>query len=109
MSGLQANYDNDILKWRKGMKERKEYILDYRRFGDNLDAEMNRLSINSRELAEKMETTSQVVYTWRNGERLPQLWMVGIIADIFGVTIDKLMEGVVTRIPNAERKNDNIL
>ena len=70
-----------------------------------------RRGITQDELAEKMGISAQAVSKWENDISCPDILMLPILADFFGVTIDSLLRGereVETKlVPVEERKDIN--
>lgn len=60
-------------------------------FQDNLIQlrKINRMS--QEELAEKMEVSRQTLSKWETGESLPDIQKCVLLADVFGVTLDDLV------------------
>ena len=46
--------------------------------------------LTQEELAEKLAVTSQAVSKWENGPSMPDIMLLPIIADVFGIRIDVL-------------------
>ena len=45
------------------------------------------------ELAEKLGVTDRAVSKWENGDNYPDITLLPVISDVFGVTIDHLLRG----------------
>ncbi len=48
--------------------------------------------LNQEELAEKLDVSRQAISKWENGESLPEIQKLKMIADIFSVTTDFLLD-----------------
>lgn len=57
----------------------------------NIDAERARRGLTAEELAKLLGVTRKTYYNWVNKRKVPQNQLV-VMADIFGVSIDYLLE-----------------
>ena len=55
--------------------------------------------MTQKELAEKLNVSDKAVSRWERDECAPDITLIPVIADIFGVTTDELLRG--------ERKSEN--
>ena len=60
-------------------------------FGENLVSMRKLLGLTQEALAEKVGVSRQAVAKWEAGESLPDLEKGKILADVFGVSLDELM------------------
>ncbi len=62
--------------------------------------------MTQRELAEKLNVSDKAVSRWERDETLPDLTMIPVLADIFGVTTDELLRGqrLTAEIPSAQNE-----
>ncbi|MDE6110361.1 MAG: helix-turn-helix domain-containing protein, partial [Eubacterium sp.] len=49
--------------------------------------------ITQKQLAEKLNVSDKTISHWERGESSPDLSVIPLIADIFGVTCDELIRG----------------
>ena len=67
------------------------------------------------DLAEKLNYSDKAISKWERGESIPDVTVLKTIADLFGVTLDYLLEedheavapAVVTDVENSGRKHRN--
>lgn len=73
--------------------------------------------LTQRELAEKLNVSDKAVSRWERDESAPDLSLIPVIADIFGITSDELLRGqraadgsgTVRNPAKSERQIQNIL
>jgi transcriptional regulator with XRE-family HTH domain len=53
------------------------------------------------QLAERLSVTHQAVSRWETGDAFPDIGMLPVLAQTFGVTVDDLLNGVVSTTSNA--------
>lgn len=58
--------------------------------------------MTQKELAEKLNISDKTVSRWEREESAPDLTLIPVIAEIFGVTCDELLRGQRNRQPSAE-------
>lgn len=61
--------------------------------------------MNQEELAEKLDVSRQAISKWENGESLPEIQKLKMIADIFSVTTDFLLDDTKTEFEKPENTN----
>lgn len=68
--------------------------------------------LTQKELAEKLNVSDKAVSRWERDESCPDLMLIPLIADIFGITADELLRGEKKKTDTAEKaspKNVEIL
>ncbi|MBO5869629.1 MAG: helix-turn-helix transcriptional regulator [Clostridia bacterium] len=85
---------------------------DYKRIIANNIAELRKaVPITQAELAEKLNYSDKAVSKWERGESIPDVIVLKQISDLFGVTVDYLLEDVhpinakMQSVPKQIRKN----
>lgn len=85
---------------------------DYKRIIANNIAELRKaVPLTQAELAEKLNYSDKAVSKWERGESIPDVIVLKQIADLFGVTVDYLLEEVhpinakMQSVPRQIRKN----
>ena len=85
---------------------------DYKRVIANNIAELRKaIPLTQAELAEKLNYSDKAVSKWERGESIPDVIVLKQIADLFGVTVDYLLEDVhpinakMQSVPRQVRKN----
>lgn len=68
-------------------------------FGDNLTALRKINKMTQEQLAEKVGVSRQAVAKWESGETSPDLFNSKLLADVFGVTIDDLVNPDTLNLP----------
>ena len=63
------------------------------KIGDQLQKQRKSHHMSQNELAEKLHLTRQSISKWENGTTLPSFANVIAISEIFGVSLDELIEG----------------
>ena len=79
--------------------------------GKQITSLRNASNITQEELAEKVGVSRQAVTKWELDESTPTLSKIIALADVFGVSIDKLVgheETLYDRVKNIVCKNSNI-
>lgn len=68
---------------------------------DNIRTLRKRMGLTQVELAERLNVSQSTITSWENGTRRPDLDLLPILAQIFGVTIDVLLgrDQIVTKEP----------
>ena len=61
--------------------------------------------LSQEELAEKLNVSRQAVSKWETGAAVPTADKLAEIADFFGVTLDMLMRGDNSEIPQKQQEN----
>lgn len=85
---------------KKGVKQMDIFIKRLQELLDEKD-------MTQRELAEKIGVTEVTISRYINGERKPRIDIIGKIAEVFGVSIDYLLEYSNIRNPyNNVKTND---
>jgi len=62
--------------------------------GENIVALRKKAGLTQEELSEKMCVTAQAVSKWENDLSCPDLETIRSMADLFGVTVDELLNGI---------------
>jgi transcriptional regulator with XRE-family HTH domain len=89
-----------IILVKKGVKQMDIFIKRLQELLDEKD-------MTQRELAEKIGVTEVTISRYINGERKPRIDIIGKIAEVFGVSIDYLLEYSNIRNPyNNVKTND---
>lgn len=65
--------------------------------------------LTQKELADKLNISDKSVSRWERDECSPDLSLIPVIADIFGVTCDELLRGERSHAENQSPTNDDIL
>ena len=85
---------------------------DYKRIIANNIVELRKaVPLTQAELAEKLNYSDKAVSKWERGESIPDVIVLKQIADLFGVTVDYLLEDVhpinakMQSVPRQVRKN----
>ena len=61
------------------------------------------------DLAEKLNYTDKAISKWERGESIPDVLVLKSIADLFGVTVDYLLEDVHPRVQDDEKQDEDTL
>ncbi len=61
------------------------------------------------DLAEKLNYTDKAISKWERGESIPDVLVLKSIADLFGVTVDYLLEDVHPRVQDNEKQDEDTL
>ncbi len=80
--------------------------MDQIRFGKFLAALRRREGLTQEALGEKLGVTNKTISRWENGNYMPDIEMIGLLADIFGIRVEDLLTG--TEIPNGENHQHTI-
>ena len=72
--------------------------------GQNIKTIRKKLGITQEELAEKLNVTRQAVSNWENGKTEPDIETLTKMAQIFDISIDKLVDGVPKEITELRGK-----
>ncbi len=87
-------------------------MTDYKRIIANNITELRKaVPLTQAELAEKLNYSDKAVSKWERGESIPDVVVLKEIADIFGVTVDYLLEDVhplkatMQNVPRQLKKN----
>lgn len=93
-------------------KEADKLMDDYKRIIANNIAELRKaVPLTQAELAEKLNYSDKAVSKWERGESIPDVIVLKQIADLFGVTVDYLLEDVhpinakMQSVPRQIKKN----
>ncbi|MBQ8862363.1 MAG: helix-turn-helix transcriptional regulator [Clostridia bacterium] len=64
--------------------------------------------LTQRELADKLGVSDKAVSRWERDETAPDLYLIPVIAEIFGVTSDELLRGerIAENVPLQEKQNE---
>lgn len=62
-------------------------------FSEQLSSYRKRYKFTQEELAEKCDVTRQAVAKWENGESIPDVYKISQIAELFDISIEKLVWG----------------
>lgn len=91
-------------------------MMDYKRIiANNITALRKAVPLTQAELAEKLNYSDKAVSKWERGESIPDVIVLKQIADLFGVSVDYLLEeehnGNSTRqsVPWQKKKNHIII
>ena len=72
--------------------------MDQIRFGKFLAALRRREGLTQEALGKKLGVTNKTISRWENGNYMPDIEMIGLLAGIFGISTDELLN-------DAEQKN----
>ena len=72
------------------------------RIGSNIAAYRKRDGLTQATLAEKLNYSDKAVSKWERGESIPDVTVLKTIADLFGVSLDYLVESVHDHAPAPE-------
>ena len=75
-------------------------------FADNLQYLRKKNKITQEELAEELNLSRQSVSKWETGEAYPETDKLIALCDIFGVTLDELLRGDLTKEVENEEVNE---
>ena len=67
--------------------------MDYSRLGNFIARRRRELGMTQKVLAEKLHVTDKAISKWETGKGLPDLKLMGPLAEALGVTLYELMEG----------------
>ena len=82
-----------------------------RQIGSNIASYRKRLQLTQAGLAEKLNYSDKAVSKWERGESIPDVVVLKQIADLFGVTVDYLLEeihplrGTMQSVPRQLKRN----
>ncbi len=83
--------------------------MEKRTIGSFIAALRKAKGLTQRQLAEQLNVSDKAVSRWERDEALPDLMLIPVLADIFGVTSDELLRGqrdtAETPTPQAEEKS----
>ena len=103
--------DNVVCIWSYN-KGRSGFMEDYKRIIANNISELRKaVPLTQAELAEKLNYSDKAVSKWERGESIPDVIVLKQIADLFGVTVDYLLEEVhplkatMQSVPRQLKKN----
>ena len=71
-------------------------------FGKRMSALRRKMGLSQTDLAEKLGVTSQAVSKWENNSSCPDVSLLTVIADYFGVTVDALLRSGAEEITRAD-------
>ena len=74
--------------------------MDQKRIGGFLKGLRKEKGITQEQMAEKLNISGRTVSRWETGNNMPDISLLAEIADLFGVTIPKIING--------ERKSENM-
>ncbi len=75
--------------------------------GKFISEQRKKLNLTQKELADKLNITSQAISKWENGRGIPDIEMLKTLSDIFGVDINSILEGKETN--PVQTKNNRYL
>lgn len=73
--------------------------------GKRIAAQRKRLGLTQEQLAEKLGITAQAVSKWENDLSCPDISVLPLLADIFGISTDELLGRNLTPVPVESTKN----
>ncbi|MBQ6876857.1 MAG: helix-turn-helix transcriptional regulator [Oscillospiraceae bacterium] len=76
--------------------------------GENIKTARKKLNITQEDLATKLSVTRQAVSNWENGKTEPDIETLTKIAQIFDISIDKLVGGVPKEIKQLRGKKTHL-
>ena len=81
-------------------------MFDTREFGQNMQAKRKAANLTQQQLAEKVGLTRQAISKYETGESFPDISIVIRIAEVFGTSIDELVDpnGVTALLHPAARE-----
>lgn len=71
----------------------KEYDMERKTIGSFIATLRKANGMTQRELAEKLNVTDKTVSRWETDEGLPDVTIIPVLAEIFGITCDELLRG----------------
>ena len=60
--------------------------------GSKIQEQRLRSGLSVKDVAERMNVSVQTVYRWENGERVPDIVTFLMLANLFGTTVEKMLE-----------------
>ena len=80
--------------------------MEYTHLGQRIAALRKAQGLTQRQLAEDLNVSDKAVSRWERGESSPDLSLIPLLADRFGITCDELLRG--TSAPATDPKTDKI-
>lgn len=77
--------------------------------GDKIRTLRKKKGYSQEQMARKLNVTQGAVSQWETGNTAPNSNQLGLIADLFGISVDELMERTTTQEPPDQKKLDNAL
>lgn len=74
--------------------------------GKRIAAHRKRLGLTQEQLADKLSITAQAVSKWENDQSCPDISVLPLLADIFGVSTDELLGRNLTPVPVGSAENN---
>ena len=87
----------------------KETIMDYRKIGLFIENQRKNLNMTQAKLAEKLFVSDKTVSKWETGKGIPDTESLKRLSEIFGVSINDLLNGEKTNEENSSVKNEQLL
>ncbi len=81
----------------RGSREKESIMLDTKTFGEKLRNHRKKLGLSQENVAEKIGVSAQAVSKWENGECLPDCFNLKSLGEVYGVSLDILLETETTR------------
>ena len=75
----------------------------------NLIFYRKKLGITQQELADKLNYSDKSISKWERGEGVPDIYILKQIADLYGITVNDLIETNFTKVSNTNKKKNHIL
>ena len=79
--------------------------MDYNRTGDFLKSLRKAKGLTQQAVADELYVNSKTISKWENGDSIPDLSIIEIVADFYGVTVDEILKG--RRINNKDEDEIN--
>ena len=76
------------------MRERRIIM----KLSDRIKEERNKLALSQDSLANELHVSRQAISKWETGQSYPDLEKLIQLSDIFGITLDELVRGIVARM-----------
>ena len=61
--------------------------------GENIAMLRKKQGLTQQELAERLDVSNKAVSKWENGQGYPDIAQFPVLANLFGVSVDRLMSG----------------
>ena len=76
-------------------------MFDMKKFAQFLSGKRREKNITQGQLADMVGVSHQAVSKWENGQSFPDVTLFPRLANLFGVSVDELMNGSETQTPTA--------
>lgn len=83
-------------------------FMDQKTMGSFIAALRKTSGMTQRQLAEMLAVSDKTISHWERGESAPDLSMIPVLAEIFGVTCDEILKGEKINAVNNEAANNSV-